>query len=256
MTDLSVLSAKPNRDQSLLKLIAILTMAIDHTGVIFFPGTLWLRLIGRIAFPLFCWGIVIGSEKTRNWKRYALRLIILAFISQPFYMLALNHTLTQFSVMATLFLGFMAIQGMRLKWHCSHIWAPLVSLLIAASFTMDYGWRGVLLIILMYLAKDSRGGLSALMVSFCLYWGAGGTAIPRPVVSWLTSTPLNTINQGLNELLGLFKLQSLAILALPLMLLQSNSGIRIPKWASYLAYPGHLCLLWLLKSLLTSLNLI
>ena len=59
----------PNRDQSLIKLVAVLTMVVDHTGVIFFPGVLWLRVIGRIAFPLFCWGIVIGAERTRDWRR-------------------------------------------------------------------------------------------------------------------------------------------------------------------------------------------
>lgn len=246
----------PNRDQSLIKLVAVITMVIDHIGVIFFPSQLWLRLIGRIAFPLFCWGIVIGAERTGNWQKYLLRLLILAFISQPFYMIALNHTWTQFSVMATLLLGFLAVMGMRLKWHFSQVWAPILCLLVAAAFQMDYGWRGVLLIILMHLARNSRGGLAALMTAFCLYWGGGGTVIPRPVVTFLTSTPFRLVNISLSELLGLFKVQSLAIMALPLMLIDTNSGLRIPRWASYLAYPGHLLLLWLLRNLLLELNLL
>lgn len=240
--------AMPNKDQSLLKLVAILTMIVDHVGVVFFPGALWLRVIGRIAFPLFCWGIVVGAEKTRNWLVYALRLLALAVVSQPFYMLALNHSLTQFSVMATLFLGLMAIVGMQQKWHGSQYWAPAICLFLGAAFQMDYGWRGVLLIILMHLAKNSAGGLAALMTAFCLYWGGGSTVLPREMVAALTATPLFPLNRGLGAFLGLFQLQSLAILALPLMLIQTRSGIKIPKWLGYAAYPGHLALLWLLKT--------
>lgn len=239
----------PNRDQSLLKLVAIVTMVVDHVGAIFFPSILWLRVIGRIAFPLFCWGIVIGAERTRNWLRYAMRLLLLAFVTQFFYMKALNHEWYQLSVMATLLLGFLGIQGMRLKWCFSQFWAPAIALLLSAMFTMDYGWRGVLLIMLMYLAKDSRGGLAALLIAFCLYWGGGGTMVPQPVLAWLTSSPIAPLNRAVNELLGLFKMQSLAILALPLMLVQTDSGLKIPKWVSYAAYPGHLLILWLIKLL-------
>lgn len=248
MTDTLRSPASPNKDQSLLKLVAILTMIVDHLGVVFFPGTLWLRVIGRIAFPLFCWGIVVGAEKTGNWKAYALRLLALAVISQPFYMLALNHSLTQFSVMVTLLLGLLAIVGMQKKRYGSQFWAPAICLLLGAGFQMDYGWRGVLLMILMHLAKNSAGALAALMTAFCLYWGGGGSALPRGLVSALTATPIAPLNRGLSEFFSLFRLQSLAILSLPFMLIQTRSGLRIPKWLGYAAYPGHLFLLWLLKT--------
>ena len=35
-----------------LKLLAMLTMTIDHIGVQLFPGILWLRIVGRLAFPI------------------------------------------------------------------------------------------------------------------------------------------------------------------------------------------------------------
>ncbi len=242
--------ALPNRDQSLLKIIAVLTMVVDHVGVIFFPSETFLRVIGRIAFPLFCWGIVIGLERTRDWRRYALRLLVLAAVTQPFYMLALSHDWHEFNVMATLLLGLLGIQGIRARWHFSQFWGPVLVLLVAAAFRMDYGWRGVLLIILMHLARDSRGGLAALMVSFCLYWGAGGSAIPRGLIAALTGTPLAPFNRSMSEFFSLFKLQSLAVLSLPLMLANTDSGLKIPKWLSYLAYPGHLLILWLVSLLL------
>lgn len=249
MTDMPIPDKIPNRDQSLLKLIAILTMAVDHIGVVFFPGVLWLRLIGRIAFPLFCWGIVIGAERTRSLSVYALRLAVMAVVSQPFFMLALNHGLTEFNVMLTLLLGLLAIIGMKQKWYYSQVWAPILCLLLAASLRMDYGWRGVLLIMLMHLARNSKGGLAALMTAFCLYWG-GGAVLPREFVFALSSTPISELNRGIAELLGLIRTQSLAILALPFMLVSTKSGLRIPKWLSYAAYPGHLAILWLLSLLM------
>lgn len=84
-----------------LKLIAMITMLIDHTAascfrlwgisgipVPFLDGiTLyWLgRIIGRIAFPIYCFLIAEGVHHTRDWKRYGLRLLILALLSEiPF----------------------------------------------------------------------------------------------------------------------------------------------------------------------------
>jgi hypothetical protein len=219
---------------------------IDHVGAIFFPSLIVFRVIGRIAFPLFAWGIAVGAEKTKNWPLYALRLLLVGVVTQPFYMLALNHTWSQFNVMATLLLGLLAIAGIRSKWYLSQIWAPILCLLLAAAFQMDYGWRGVLLIILMYFTRASKGGLAALMTAFCLYWGGGGSVIPRDWISNLTQTPFQPLNNALFEFFSLFRLQSLAILALPLMLIQTNSGYRMPKWLGYIAYPGHLLILWLL----------
>lgn len=239
----------PNQDQSLLKLVAVLTMLVDHTGVIFFPGVLWLRIIGRIAFPLFCWGLVLGVERTRNWQRYGLRLLLLAVVSQPFYMLALNHTWMQWNVIVTLLLGFLAIVGIKEKWYYSQLWAPVLCLALAAGFQMDYGWRGVLLIILMHLTRHSRTGLASLMLVFCLYWGGGPVMLPG-WVSALSSTSCMPFNQAMREFFGLFKTQTMAILALPFMLVQTKSGLRLPKWFSYAAYPLHLLLLWLIAQIL------
>lgn len=254
MQETKVALPLPNRDQSLLKLVAIITMIIDHTGIVFFPGERWLRMIGRIAFPLFCWGIVIGAERTRSVWKYALRLLILAVASQYPYMLALKHSLMQFNVIVTLLLGFLSIVGMRNRWYFSQIWAPALALVLSAMFQMDYGWRGVLLIILMHLARNSCGGLAALMIAFCLGWEGGGVVWSHSLLSLVTSTPIEELNRALGTLLGLVKLQTLAIFALPLMLINTNSGMRLPKWVSYLAYPGHLMILWLIEILLASFN--
>ncbi|MBD2462864.1 TraX family protein [Oscillatoria sp. FACHB-1407] len=69
-----------------IKLIAAATMLIDHIGVVFFPQEYLFRAIGRISFPLFAWLLVQGEAHTRNVWAYALRLLILALLSQPIYM--------------------------------------------------------------------------------------------------------------------------------------------------------------------------
>ncbi|HPF88841.1 MAG TPA: TraX family protein, partial [Candidatus Limiplasma sp.] len=63
-----------NTDTSLLKIIALVCMIFDHVGVAYFPGVIELRIIGRMAMPLYAWCLVVGSEYTHDPLKYALRL--------------------------------------------------------------------------------------------------------------------------------------------------------------------------------------
>lgn len=249
------ISPELNTDLGFLKIVAMITMLIDHIGAIFFPGVTELRVIGRIAFPLFCWGVATGSVYTKSLPKYALRLLVGGLIAQPFYMLALRHSIHEWNVMATLLLGLLAIIGIQKRQWYSHIWAPLLCLCLAAIQQMDYGWRGVLLIILMYLARQSRGGLAALMVSFCLYWGSGSSEVSR--LFGLSIKPQVGIGSPLSPVVSMvfsfMRLQGLAILSLPFMLFQTKTGLRVPRWLAYSMYPGHLLILWLMKLLVAAI---
>lgn len=66
-----------------IKWIGILTMLIDHTGYFLFPGLIWMRMIGRLAFPCFLYSTVEGTERTSNYKKYILRLFGLGVLSMP-----------------------------------------------------------------------------------------------------------------------------------------------------------------------------
>ena len=53
-----------------LKILAMVCMTIDHIGAMLFPQAVWLRVIGRLAFPLFSYCIAEGCRYTRNKARY------------------------------------------------------------------------------------------------------------------------------------------------------------------------------------------
>ena len=68
-----------------LKYIAMATMLVDHMGYVLFPWILWLRCVGRIAFPIFAFQIAEGCIRTHDRRRYALRLLLFAVLTEvPF----------------------------------------------------------------------------------------------------------------------------------------------------------------------------
>ena len=68
-----------------LKIIACITMLIDHIGYILLPEVAFLRYIGRIAMPLFAFMIAEGCRHTKNRVRYFLQVLGLAAVCQLFY---------------------------------------------------------------------------------------------------------------------------------------------------------------------------
>ena len=67
-----------------LKIIALVTMTIDHIGFILFPEIVWLRIIGRIAFPLYAYLIAEGCKYTKNKLKYFLLIFLLGCFCQIF----------------------------------------------------------------------------------------------------------------------------------------------------------------------------
>lgn len=229
-----------------LKILALLFMFCDHAGKMLLPSVPEMRIIGRIAFPVYCWCLVVGAHYTRSFPRYALRIAIVGLISQPLYMAALNHTWREPNIFLTLLLGLCALWGMRERRLLSHLWAPAAALVLAVVLRADYGWKGVLLIIALWTVRDSRAGVAAVMTLMCLYWGTSSSAVTEffglPLKA-LTQYPWGTL------LSPLLRTQALAILALPLMLVRLPN-VKLPAWAGYALYPGHLVLLWTLEQIL------
>ena len=101
-----------------LKILAIITMVIDHIGAFFFPHLIVLRILGRLSFPIFAWLVGTGAVKTKNIDNYLARLALFAFISQiPFYFAfsTIGYSMFYANVIFTLFFGLLSIKIYKLK---------------------------------------------------------------------------------------------------------------------------------------------
>lgn len=75
------MSNKNNHQLNTIKWCGILTMTIDHIGVILFPHLLVFRMIGRLALPCFLIGVYEGTHRTRHYPRYISQLLVLGVLS-------------------------------------------------------------------------------------------------------------------------------------------------------------------------------
>lgn len=223
-----------------LKFVACVTMLLDHIGASCIEaryGTaancpagltefdLVLRLIGRLAFPIFCFLLVEGFLHTHDVKKYIRRLLLFGVVSETPFDMAFFRTPFHWghqNVYWTLALGVIAMAAMQhfqdengdLTWKSG--FAAVVCALAAELAQTDYGAIGVALIVALYLTRNSRTQQSIL--------GAG---------------------------MMLFELT--APLAFVLTWFYNGQRGRCPqwaKWAFYLFYPVHLVVLGVITNVL------
>lgn len=240
-----------NLDTSFLKVLALLFMLVDHLGAAIFPGIPGLRIIGRMAFPLYAWCLVVGSEKTRSPLRYGLRLLLLGIISQPLYMMALSHTWANLNILFSLLVGLIALVGIQKRWMLSQIWVPALCYVLLGFLRVDYGWMGLTFILVLYGARQSRAGLVTAYLAYALFWGAGSSAV-KELFGW----QLSFLNwPGLGPVLSaLFRTQGMVWLSLPLIALPTHTRLKMPQWLGYALYPAHLVLIILLRVFLNGVG--
>ena len=161
---------------SMLKLIAVITMLIDHSALLLAPQislmsvpfftigshaiTIYyiMRKIGRLSFPIFCFLISEGFSYTRNQKRYAINLLIFAFISEIPYNIMKSGNLLNFkaqNIFFTLFFGVVMIYIYQ-NFKNTPLKVALMLLTCAAAIILkvDYGIVGTLLILFMFVLRD------------------------------------------------------------------------------------------------------
>lgn len=238
-----------NENKDFVKIAAVIFMSIDHIGVAFFPQVFEMRLLGRIAFPLFAWGLVTGAVYTRNIWKYALRILLAGIISQPCFVFGMNHGWSDLNIFATLLLGLLGIAAIRENRFGSMYWGPALAVLISLVFKVDYGFQGVLFILLLYGARKSRSSIASVMIAYCLYWGFGTVSLQQvfglPVIKQVSFLP-----QGTKFFAHIAQIQFWAILALPFMLLPMRcrkEGFHLPTWLGYTFYPAHLLIIAVIR---------
>lgn len=110
------MQTKLSLNQEQLKLIACITMLIDHIGAILVPNHIWFRVVGRLSFPIFAFLLVEGSVHTKNPNKYMFRLVIAAVLSERIYDLTRTGYYPDMeyqNIMVTLLLGFIMLQCIK-----------------------------------------------------------------------------------------------------------------------------------------------
>ena len=248
-----------NLSTGLLKLIALFFMVIDHLGAVVFPSVPEMRILGRIAFPIYCWCMVVGFYRTRSVPKYLGRILLTGVLVQPLYAYVMNHVgntgnllvdlyVPHPNIFLTLFLGLAALWGIREKKWFSHLWAPAAAICLATVLRVDYGWQGVLFIILLYAARGTKSAIAAVMIAYFLYWG---TMYRTTSVLFGWTLPWKDLPAFLsNPLSAFFRMETYGLLSLPFILIPMKKNIRLPLWLSYGIYPAHLLVVLAVKLLL------
>ena len=219
-----------------LRCLALSTMIVDHMGYVLFPGLPWMRIVGRIAFPLYCFLLAQGFRHTRNVPEYGMRLALFAWLSEDVYNLVFSMPSALFAAHNVFFSLLLAL-GALTAWKHFITKRPLCALLSALAACVlavvcqsDYGFWGILLCLCFYLAGDSKLHLSLALLgslgAYTLYRFQMHAASARWI--WM---------------------QWYCLLSLPVILLYNGRpGFRGGKWAFYALYPAHLFALWVISS--------
>ena len=142
-----------------LKWIALITMAIDHMGMVLFPQYLIFRIIGRLAFPIYCFLLVEGAVHTSNPGKYMRRLLLFAVISEIPFDLAVRGEvfyLGSQNVFFTLAFGLGALLLLKSNLKVWFIFIGILCMIFGAEFLhADYGMGGVLFILVFYLTRTN-----------------------------------------------------------------------------------------------------
>ena len=207
-----------------LKLIALIIMAIDHVGMVFFPAQMWLRAIGRIAMPIFAFCVAEGFTHTHSRKKYLLRLVIFAVISELPFDLALSggpdrtwqNVMFTFAFAVAALLCYELLNKKDDLPHRIASWTVVAAIALAAELcSTDYGFSGVALVFFFYILRGK----------------------PKAVRIFVSLVCFSAISMSLFEFWCLFS-------ALPLMLYNGEKGAGL-KWTFYLFYPLHLLMIYL-----------
>ena len=233
-----------------LKVIAMITMVIDHTGAVLFPGDALWRVVGRIAFPIYVWLLIMGFIHTSNVRKYILRMAIFSLISEIPFDLALTGSLYTFrwqNVFWTLTLSLIMLyflekilenkEEKQQRYVILQVGILIFSAMAIAEWLhFDYGCTGPALAAVFYFyAKYQKPSLLAGFFLFCLSY------VLDPLFNGYAqnvSVAVHTVYASVNsELCG--------IIAVPLI--GRYNGVRNwkrGKYLFYLFYPVHLMILY------------
>ncbi len=197
-----------DRQQSnYIKVIAMIAMLIDHISAYLWPVQI-MRIIGRIAFPIFAYQIGIGYQSTSSKKNYIKRMLIFAFISQIPYHLLNNDF--QLNILFLFVIGIWTISLIEKKSY------HFLAFPIALSSIVSFGFYGLVVILIFYFLRDKI----------------------NQAVSFFSA--------NLAYILNVESMQIFSLLALPIIF-NPLGRLNIPRNLFYFFYPSHLLLIYLIR---------
>ncbi|MGI6392638.1 MAG: TraX family protein [Candidatus Izemoplasmatales bacterium] len=220
-----------------LKIIALITMTIDHIGLYLLPADTILyticRCIGRVAFPLFSFMVAEGFHHSHNVKKYFLRLFGYCLIIEIgvliYYLISgVNHLFT-FNVIWPLAFGLLSL--ILLKRNEWYLRVSVIIILIGSELLrMPYGAYGIGIVIIFGVYRQFLP--QALMV----------IALNILFLDWPF---LELIGRG--DLAKFEYLQWFSVLALLPVYFYNGKPGAYRKWFFYVYYPAHLGIILLLS---------
>ena len=235
-----------------LKLIALVTMLIDHIGF-FIPNTPeWLRYIGRLSAPIFLFCAVIGYTNTKDKKKYLIRIytfsVFMGFID-AFILLNINYIRTIFMTIMIIFLidCYKNHNPYAKKYIFTFIlWEIIIGFLCTLCYTMEeiptlptnieiiiiplfivplflnYGFPFVLLGICMYFADSKKKlSISYIVITLSIMFFQNTDFLHRVSLK-ISRIAITTNNDLLKEVQTMFEFFSNGFLDIEVRFLENN----------------------------------
>ncbi len=234
-----------------LHIIGMIFMTFDHLWGTVLSQYEFLTWIGRISFPIFAFLIVEGDFHTSNFKKYALRILIFAIISEiPFNLMYSSSIIFPFhqNVLWTFLIGLLCINKIEKTKKKGNI---LLTIIIGIIFSL-LGY-----VIALITMTDYMGNGILMMLVFYFFHGKGiinkigqliGIVIINCYLMKGLSIPVTIGNFAFN-----LRQQSIAIFSLiPIWLYNGKQGKynKVIKYLYYTYYPLHILILYLLTYLI------
>ncbi len=252
-----------------LKIIGMLTMLIDHLGVFLFPDILWLRIIGRISFPIFAFLTAESMVHTRNKIRYFSVLFAMdVVLSMLGFLITHQYQANVFSVLALSSLAIYFLDQKKIYWKFGAL-LPLIYVIFSTfaftPFKVQFGIYGFALCVgfhlvyrlVLYFFKSNtitedfenghpeksdlfRMNLSLFSALFLLTYTLLCYYSSPILVEYFPNDNMNYYAQGS------------AILAVPFLLCYSGAkgySSKVFRIGCYAFYPLHIAVLSIISSL-------
>lgn len=213
-----------------LKLIAIISMLIDHIGMVLYPDVYVLRIIGRLAFPIFAFLIIEGYYHTSNFSKYLMRITIFALLSQIPFTLATWRLVFYYKELNVYFTFVIALLMIYLIERCRQI--ELKSLIFIASILIVY-------------FLNSQYNVYGMLMIFSFYYFRNNDKLKI-----ISITVINIAMAFLTTGGNVKYVQLAAPLALIFIYLYNGQRGKGMKYFFYVFYPLHFLVLFFIKVVL------